>query len=49
MLVKVLRGRINSKGPTYSQTAGSEICENGNVSLDFMKPDPPKKISTNIR
>jgi hypothetical protein len=43
MLVKILRGRINSKGSAYSQAAGSEICENDNVSLDFMKPDPPKK------
>ena len=37
------------KGSAYSQTAGSEIFEYGNVSLDCMKPDPAKKISTNIR
>jgi len=37
------------KGTAYSQTAGSEIFEYGIVSLDCMKPNPAKKISTNIR
>jgi hypothetical protein len=37
------------KGSAFSQTAGSEICQYGNVSLDLMKPDPSKKLSTNIR
>jgi hypothetical protein len=43
MFVKLLGGRINSEGSAYSQPAGSEICEYGNVFLDFMKLDPPKK------